>query len=95
MKLIIEIPDGLYKEIHNIHNGSIASACVLQAAKNGTPLPKCHGRLVDADALKGKQTKQFQIVPNGNGKFVESAVYYQEHIDNAPTIIEADKDGEA
>ena len=37
MKLIIEIPDG-YDYLSDIKNGSIASANILNAVKNGKPL---------------------------------------------------------
>ena len=48
MKLIIEIPDNY--DLSKIQNGSIASRIILNAVANGTPLPKGHGRLIDADA---------------------------------------------
>ena len=83
MKLIIEMPDGLYKEIHNIHNGSIASACVLQAAKNGTPLPKGHGDLIDWN-------KRF-VELNKNDVPYNVASYI---IEKADVVIEADKKSE-
>ena len=57
---------------------------------NGTPLPKGHGRLIDADALEGH--RQIQIVPCGNGKYVEVMTYYQNDLDGTPTIIEADSE---
>ena len=47
--------------------------------KNGKPLPKGHGRLIDADALWKK--------------WVFDAIGKQE-IDDAPTIIEADAESE-
>ena len=50
MKLVIDIDDKLY--------GSILLNCVYgypsltKAIKNSTPLPKGHGRLIDADYLR-------------------------------------------
>ena len=49
MKLIIEIPDNY--DLSKIQNGSIASRIILNAVANGTPLPKGHGRLIDADDI--------------------------------------------
>ena len=46
MKLVINIPD---YNLNDIQNGSIACGQILKAVKNGTPLPKGHGRLIDAD----------------------------------------------
>ncbi len=57
MKVIIDIPNSLYANLPKIVNGSIASKRILDCVKNGIPLPKGHGRLIDADkfinSLKG------------------------------------------
>ena len=58
MKLVIEISEDIYKtlkEVSNIVYGfrsgkTFVHAC-LTAIKNGIPLPKGHGRLIDADAV--------------------------------------------
>lgn len=81
MRLVIEIPDGY--DVTRIQNGSIASKVVLNAVKNGTPLPKGHGRLIDADELK--KTIQENDVLNMTGFNVRLC-----DINNTPTIIEAD-----
>ena len=52
----------------------------------GTPLPKGHGRLVDADSMKTMKNIQ-----SANFNAVELIRYW---IDNQPTIIEADKENE-
>ena len=46
MQIVIEIPDRLYDNLPKIHNGSMASKALLEYVKNGTPLPKGHGRLI-------------------------------------------------
>ena len=51
MELIIDIPNSIYANLPKIVNGSIASKRILDCVKNGTPLPKGHGRLIDADDL--------------------------------------------
>lgn len=58
MKLVIEISEDIYKtlkEVSNIVYGfrsgkTFVHAC-LTAIRNGIPLPKGHGRLIDADAV--------------------------------------------
>lgn len=57
MKIVIDIPDGYIADdyfLNNIQNGSIACGQILKAVKNGIPLPKDHGRLIDADAYINK-----------------------------------------
>lgn len=81
MELVINIDDKIYEEIKNRNN--ICSIYIphayasIYAIENGTPLPKGHGRLIDADAL--------------NRKDVNCANVPMNFIDIASTIIEADK----
>jgi hypothetical protein len=77
MQLVIEISDGLYNNLGTIKNGSIASKIILDCVRKGTPLPKGHGRLIDADALPLHA--------------IDDANYGSNYIQIAPTIIEADK----
>lgn len=104
MKLVIEIPEEVYEEIKakalvsisiQIHTSILAGALI--AIKDGTPLPKKHGRLIDADKLSqddevtewvsrdairtGKQLKMFSEL-------------FLKKIKDAPTVVEADKDGD-
>lgn len=88
MKLIIDISERDYENISRIVDMGLGTN-VDEAIKNGILLPKGHGRLIDADALEGH--RQIQIVPCGNGKCTDITVYYQNDIDIAPTILEADK----
>lgn len=79
MKLVIDISeefyDGLFDESYDsIRNIPLEHMVLVQKIKNGTPLPKVHGRLIDGDALKDQMKIGYKIV------------------ENAPTIIEADKD---
>lgn len=50
IELVIKIPKNF--DLSKIQNGSIASQVILNAVKNGTPLPKGHGRLIDENKLK-------------------------------------------
>lgn len=47
MKLVIDIPDYVYNNIMNMYGNS--GSLLEEAVKRGTPLPKGHGRLIDAD----------------------------------------------
>ena len=78
MKTIIDIPDSFR---NSLLEGSLTNDQILEvyrAARRGLILPKCHGRLIDADA----------VMDNGINKgFCD---WYDE-IKYAPTIIEADR----
>lgn len=58
MKLVIEISEDIYKTLKAVSNivygfrsgKTFVHAC-LTAIRNGIPLPKGHGRLIDADAV--------------------------------------------
>ena len=83
MQIVIDIPEELYKANHR---GLEAEELwdLRIAIKNGTPLPKGHGRLIDADALIYKQTH------HGN-YYTPFELIDRNGLNNAPTIIEADK----
>ncbi len=82
MQIVIDIPKEWYRwaKFNDIDNGSMVSKAILDAVANGTPLPKGHGRLIDADAMQ-----KYQIDTFGQRLLV---------IDTAPTIIEAEKEEE-
>lgn len=74
MKLVIEIPDEDYK-LYAYDEWNLPLGLV-DALQNGKPLPKGHGRLIDADTL----VDGFE----DNYEFCEA-------LNATPTIIEADK----
>ena len=53
MKIVIDIPEKRYKDIQRIAEVQLdrRTDTVEQIVANGTPLPKNHGRLIDADEL--------------------------------------------
>lgn len=55
MQIVIDIPEELYNEYVSVNlgrgNGKTITYNLLKAIKNGTPLSKNHGRLIDVDAL--------------------------------------------
>lgn len=98
MKLIIDISKEMYKNLQKRSIEIQAEGYLLEnSVLNGTPLPKGHGRLIDADALE-KLCYEHEI---GNSAFdgepiIEQGQYddgdniWKSLFDFAPTIIEAD-----
>ncbi len=87
MKIVIDIPDRIHYGIEKgiTVNGSSASQIVLDAVKNGTPIPKGHGDLKDM----GNLPYVFDLTRDDNiysGKDIERA------INSMTSIIEADKE---
>lgn len=78
MQIVINVSEEMYNFACNYPEKILAgySLCI----KNGTPLPKGHGRLIDADAL---ECDYFNRISDD---------YAFDCIDNAPTIIPADKE---
>ena len=95
MQIVIDIPEEWYRwaKFKNIDNGSMVSKAILDAIGNGTPLPKGHGRLIDADELKTLSYEVLVDTDNPNRADGLSACngIVEDDIDYAPTIIEADK----
>lgn len=105
MKIVIDIPEEFYQ--NSCETGFLcwewmSMLELTNAIKNGTPLPKGHGRLIDADeTLKAIDTWD-KFGYTETGCFVREPkndyvpyVYYEDmitSISNAPTIIEADKE---
>ena len=79
MKLVIDIQEEDYRKVQD---GRASVSMMRKAIINGTPLPKGHGRLIDADELKKHKY-------HDNDK-CENAVSIAQ-VDWEPTIIEADK----
>lgn len=80
MQIVIDIPNKAYEKIVKNEYDYGDMNVIIQ---NGTPLPKGHGRLIDASNLL--------TVTDYDGENEKTYVLYDE-IDNAPTIIEADKE---
>ena len=85
VKLIIEIPKAEYERLVYIDNFKVRSYI-----ENGTPLPKGHGRLIDADALVNKMEEREEKLKDDRSMW-ETAVVKTALDMFAPTIIEADK----
>ena len=87
IELVIKIPKELYEAYKGRPPmlGDEGMDMIAQSIKNGTPLPKNHGRLIDADALMDKVF----FISNENESY--GAVYAEDDIANAPIIIEGVK----
>ena len=91
MQIVIDIPEEIYNSAcatNNIWNMRMAGF-VCSAIANGMPLPKGHGRLIDADKLKEQAT---EIKLENLSKNIRVITRYK--LEHAPTIIEADKESE-
>lgn len=77
IELVIKVPECFY-EYCKAQTDPIE---IQLAVANGIPLPKGHGRLIDADAMQ-----KYQIDTFGQRLLV---------IDTAPTIIDAESEGKA
>ena len=106
MKLVIDIDENLYTRLFdngNIDAMDMLKACV--AIRKGTPLPKEHGRLIDADAFietmkdvsKRQKYKEVLIddcltVDDVLKAIIESLQNEGLANGDAPTIIEAERE---
>ena len=92
MKLIIDIPEKMYKEYVSVNlargNGKTITDNLLKAIKNGTPLPKGHGRLSDMDELVKNIVKEYGV--NSIHELPQDIkMFYDKFINSAPTILDA------
>ncbi len=95
MQIVIDIREDAYKMIKDGNNipsnlRDIITSHLFYRIKNGTPLPKGHGKIIDVTfALEAKITKDNNGVSERTKGWNEAcqAIY-----ECAPTIIEADKE---
>ncbi|MBO4863835.1 MAG: hypothetical protein J5517_05695 [Eubacterium sp.] len=84
MQIVIEISEEIYQQVLSDNfSGNILN--FIKAVKNGIPLPKGHGRLIDADVLQAEMEKDVRRAM--------SFVDLKDFVWLAPTIIEADGGG--
>ena len=90
MKIVIDITEDVYTRLfdNGIQDNEIAADDVCEMARAlrlGTPLPKGHGRLIDADAINTHDVSPIWDM--------EIYGITEDDIDVEPTIIEADNGG--
>ena len=95
MQIVIDIDVRAYDKCLKLvddNDGGILGMHLINAVANGTPLPKGHGRLIDADITKDLKNK---IKHYGKDyKFTQEEILNileRYEIKYASTIIEADK----
>ena len=104
MEIVIKIPDKVYKFVQNtsfVENENILFKQtsnerqqtlflfnILDAIKNGTPLPEHHGNLIDVNVLKNN-IHYVPLAPIFQGDYVTYRnVIFADILDMLPTIIE-------
>ena len=93
MKLIIEISDGTYSRLKKRKETTLDLNIICKAVYNGTPLPKGHGRLIDVKEIESTlHSKAFDLA--GTTRRYTEVRWALKQVRNAPTIIEADREGE-
>ena len=92
MQIVIEMDDEEYQKIMDKEPlyPSDASACIT-AIRDGTPLPKGHGRLIDGDKL---DKERIDYIVDGYADSPKDCVEFGMMIINAPTVIEAEEEGQ-
>ena len=86
MQVLIDIPNWLYNAIMECNEPDYSKS-LGDAVRDGIPLPKGHGRLIDADEIISEATKRMKYP--ANHEYMECVIA---HMKLAPTIIEADKE---
>lgn len=95
MKIVIDIPENEYEWIKRASRQTtpLNRFCV-KAIANGIPLPKGHGRIGDLDSIMNDISNSINEMTNIgisiDGQYLWAKL--NDAIDNAPTIIEADKE---
>ena len=97
MQIVIDIPDEyyeLYKDTNNnVSMNGFAGLYLLEIIRNGKPLPKGHGAIIDIKQIHRVEIEDSctgrKMIWNNNPKINDTTYYL-----TAPTIIEADKEGE-
>lgn len=84
MKIVIEIPDRIYKIIQNRTLNIMDDEILENALRNGKPLPEHHGDLLDRNEIK-RMIEEAKVKSEHSKTFAENIIRF------TPTIIEADK----
>ena len=89
MRVVINISEEEYNNItksdKNAFADFVSKEAMMYAIKNGTPLPKNHGRLIDADAF----AKRYE---HDRGRLIYGDNFIFDLENNAPPIIEAESE---
>ena len=80
MQIVVDIPEEVYNSIQDNDYCGISNSDMYNAIVNGIPLPKGHGKLIDADML-------WDLYHDNDYDFYEA-------LDDVQTIIKADSEKE-
>lgn len=89
MHIVIDIPQKLYKELTTVtvtHAGEVFAQKLIRYIKNGTPLPKGHGDLIDRNEIEYMKAIHDLVWGKITSKECATKIKY-----SAPTIIKADE----
>lgn len=100
MEIVINIPEDYYNHVKALEcipirgDGKFEMRNLIRQnialIQNGTPIPKGHGRLIDADAFQ-----KYCFNKNFERRLSEVGLFFiNMFLSDAPTIIEADKESE-
>ena len=97
MNVLVNISDEIYRHAKDGSEDSNDEWNAMRAIANGTPLPKGHGRLIDADVFEKRlmNARSYYIgekVDDFDLQFAAGLKSAAERLVDAPTIIEADKE---
>lgn len=90
VEIVIKLPQNLYLDVKNGHASNIQRERVIEQVKNGTVLPKGHGRLCDIDAA----LKCMEEVADDKSKIKECAMGFFDWACSKRVVLEADKEEE-
>lgn len=94
MQIVIDIPEEYHENLlKNYRFSSEEIPIVSLAIATGTPLPKGHGRLIDADAINEQYYSIYIDAMNCSNKPSDKYLLdkWSVCLDTSPTIIEADE----
>jgi len=94
MELVIKISEEMYRWVCDVNKFSNAygTGDFIDLIKDGTPLPKNHGRLIDADeAIKTLESLGNRDYRRAKGT-IQEAVKMLRYDDYTPTVIEAESE---
>ena len=95
MQIVIDIPDYDYRQIKEYYEKNDTVEATYSYIYHGTPLPKGHGRLIDADVFEKRlmDARSYYIGEKADDfdlRFAAGLKSAAERLVDAPTIIEAD-----
>jgi len=103
MQIVIDIDENVFTRLfdngtedYEIVNDDLFK--IAKSIRNGTPLPKGHGRLIDEQNISDYVHSHIQEINTGYGDLNQHTNrilrMIEDYIDNTHTIIEADKEEE-